>query len=98
MPSSSLHPSTSRTARIEARITPEALKLVKRAAGLQRRSLSDFVVASAQAAAYQVIDEAQIIHVTVADQNAFVEAFLNPPEPTPALRRAFQYHSEIVQS
>jgi uncharacterized protein (DUF1778 family) len=97
MPSSNLHLLSSRTARIEARIAPDALKIVKRAAELQGRSLSDFVVAAAQAAAYQAIDEAQIIHLSVADQNAFVESFLNPPDPTPALRRAFQLHSEIVQ-
>ena len=39
---------TSRTARIEARIAPEALAIVKRAAEIQGRSVSDFVVAAAQ--------------------------------------------------
>ena len=36
-----------RTARIEARIAPEALVVVKRAAELQGRSVSDFLVDSA---------------------------------------------------
>ncbi len=36
-----------RTARIEARIAPEALSVVKQAAELQGRSLSDFIVAAA---------------------------------------------------
>ncbi len=31
------------------------------------------------------------------DQRAFVEAILNPPEPTPALRRAFRRHRELIQ-
>ncbi len=35
-----------RTARIEARITPEALAVIKRAAEIQGRSISDFVVAA----------------------------------------------------
>ena len=37
-----------RTARIEARIAPEALAVVRRAAEIQGRSISDFVVAAAQ--------------------------------------------------
>jgi uncharacterized protein (DUF1778 family) len=36
-----------RTARIEARIAPDALTIVKRAAEIQGRSVSDFVVAAA---------------------------------------------------
>ena len=101
MPNSQLqHPqqSVSRTSRIEARLTPDALKIVKRAAELQGRSLSDFVVAAAQAAAYRAIDETQIIHLSVADQNTFAEAIINPPEPTLALIRAFKHHSESVES
>ena len=40
-----------RTARLEARIAPDALAIVKRAAEMQGRSVSDFVVAAAQEAA-----------------------------------------------
>jgi uncharacterized protein (DUF1778 family) len=45
----------SRTARIEARIAPDALRVVKRAAELQGRSISDFVVAAAQKAHARLI-------------------------------------------
>jgi uncharacterized protein (DUF1778 family) len=86
-----------RTARIEARIAPEALAVVKRAAEIQGRSVSDFVVAAAQEAAHRAIEETQVIRLSVEDQRAFAEAILNPPEPTPALRRAFRRHRELVQ-
>jgi uncharacterized protein (DUF1778 family) len=86
-----------RSARIEARITPEALAVVKRAAEIQGRSVSDFVVAAAQEAASRAIEEAQIIRLSVEDQRNFAEAILSPPEPAPALRRAFQRHRELVQ-
>jgi uncharacterized protein (DUF1778 family) len=86
-----------RTARIEARIAPEALAVVKRAAEIQGRSVSDFVVAAAQEAAARAIEEAQIIRLSVEDQRSFAEAILNPPEPTPALRRAFRRHRDLVQ-
>jgi uncharacterized protein (DUF1778 family) len=87
----------SRTQRIEARITPEALAVVKRAAEIQGRSVSDFVVAAAQEAAHRTIEETQIIRLSVEDQRAFAEAILNPPEPTPALRRAFRRHRELIK-
>jgi uncharacterized protein (DUF1778 family) len=87
----------SRTARIEARIAPEALVIVKRAAEMQGRSISDFVVAAAQEAAYRAIEETQIIRLSVDDQRAFAEAILNPPEPTPALLRAFDRHRGLIR-
>ncbi len=85
-----------RTARIEARITPNALAVVKRAAEITGRSVSDFVVAAAQDAANRTIAETQIIRLSVEDQRAFAEAILNPPEPAPALRRAFRRHRALI--
>jgi len=83
-------------ARIEARIAPGALALVKRAAALQGRSVSDFVVAAAQAAAERTIEEAQIIRLSVDDQRAFAAAILDPPPLAPALERAFERHGKLI--
>jgi len=47
---------SARSARIEARIAPEALAIVKRAAEMQGRSVSDFVVGAAQEAARRAIE------------------------------------------
>ena len=88
----------SRTARIEARIAPGALRAVRRAAELQGRSISDFVVAAAQEAAHRTIDEAQVIHLSLEDQQRFVELLLNPPVLTPALRRARKAHARLIAS
>jgi uncharacterized protein (DUF1778 family) len=87
----------SRTARLEARIAPEALAIVKRAAEIQGRSVSDFVVAAAQEAAHRTIEDVQIIRLSVEDQKVFAEAILNPPEPAPPLSRAFRRHREMVK-
>jgi uncharacterized protein (DUF1778 family) len=86
-----------RTARIEARIAPDALAIVKRAAEIQGRSVSDFVVAAAQEAANRTIAEAHIIKLSIEDQRAFAEAILNPAEPAPTLRRAFARHRELIK-
>jgi uncharacterized protein (DUF1778 family) len=86
-----------RSARIEARITPDGLAIVKRAAEIQGRSLSDFVVAAAQEAAYQTIERVEIIRLSAEDQRLFAEALLNPPAPAPALVRAAENHRRLVR-
>jgi len=85
-----------RSTRLEARISPDALAAVKRAAEIQGRSVSDFVVAAAQEAAQKAIAETQIIRLSLDDQHAFAETIANPPEPTPALRRARDAHRRLV--
>lgn len=59
---------TTRTARVEARIAPDALAVVRRAAELQGRSVSDFLVAAALEDARRTIEEAQIARLSVEDQ------------------------------
>src|ERR1700736_21375 len=72
-----------RPARIGARIAPEALSVVKRAAEIQGRSLSDFVVAAAQEAAHRTIEETTLIRLSAKDQRRFVELLLDPPALAP---------------
>jgi uncharacterized protein (DUF1778 family) len=86
-----------KTARLEARITRDLQALLKRAAELEGRSVTDFVVTAAQEAAERRVEQAQVIRLSLEDQRTFVEAILNPPEPTPSLRRAFDRHREFVK-
>jgi uncharacterized protein (DUF1778 family) len=87
---------SNRTARFEARVTPEVLAVLKRAAELQGRSVSDFVVAAAQDAAHRAIEEAHVVRLSVDGQRRFAEALLDPPEPSPGLRRAVDRHRRLV--
>ena len=87
----------SRTARIEARIAPDALAVVKRAAEIQGRSISEFVVAAAQEAAHRTIEETHLIRLSAEEQSRFVDLLLNPPEPSPALSRAKEAHAELIR-
>jgi uncharacterized protein (DUF1778 family) len=88
---------TNRTARVEARISPAALAVVKRAAELQGRSVSDFMVAAAEEAANRAIEEAQIIRLSIEDQRAFAAAILDPPLPNAALIRAAKAHRRLIR-
>lgn len=86
-----------RTARIEARIAPEALAVVRRAAELQGRSVSDFVVAAAQDAAQRTIEDTHIIRLAADDQRRFVDLLLNPPPLAPAMERAHEAHARLIR-
>jgi uncharacterized protein (DUF1778 family) len=88
--------SANRTTRLEARISPDALTLVKRAAEIQGRSVSDFVVSAAHEAAQRAIEETQIIRLSMEDQRTLAESILDPPEPTRALRRAKAAHQRLI--
>jgi uncharacterized protein (DUF1778 family) len=85
-----------RTARIEARIAPDALAVVRRAAEIQGRSVSDFVVAAAQEAARKAVAEIEVIRLSREAQEQFVSLLLNPPPPADALLRALKRHRSLI--
>ena len=86
----------SRTSRIEARIAPDVLAVVRRAAEIQGRSLSDFVVAAAQDAAQKTVAEREVIRLSRKAQEQFASLLLKPPKPRPALMRAFRRHCSLI--
>jgi uncharacterized protein (DUF1778 family) len=79
-----------RGARLEARISADRKAVLQWAATLSGRTLSEFVVASAQEAASRLIREHEAIRLSRAEQIAFVTALLDPPAPNPRLRQAAQ--------
>jgi uncharacterized protein (DUF1778 family) len=79
------------------RIAPDALAVVKQAAELEGRSLSDFVVATAQEAARRTIEDAHIIRLLLDDQRRFIDLLLSPPAPSPRLKRAKQAHGKLIR-
>lgn len=92
-----MRPTESRTARLEARIAPETLAVVRRAAELQGRSVSDFVVAAAQEAALRAIEDTHAVRLAIEDQRRFAALLLDPPPLAPAMQRARQAHQRLVR-
>ena len=84
------------TARLEARLPIEVHALLKRAAEIEGRTLTDFVVAAASSAARKTIEEAEIIKLSVEDQQRFADALINPPPLTPAMLRAIGRHRRLI--
>lgn len=91
-------PEPIRTARVEARIAPDALAVVRRAAELQGRSVSDFLVAAALKDAQRTIEDAQIIRLAVDDQQRFADLLLNPPPLAPAMKGALKARKRLIAS
>lgn len=87
---------TTRTARVEARIAPDALAVVRRAAELQGRSVSDFLVAAALNDAQRTIEDTQIIRLSVDDQHRFAGLLLNPQALAPAMKRALKSRKRLI--
>jgi uncharacterized protein (DUF1778 family) len=89
-------PAKPRTERLEARISAEKKAVLQHAAELSGRTLSEFVVESAQAAAARVIQEHENIRLSQAEQIAFVTALLNPDTPNDRLRKAAASYRQQV--
>ena len=84
------------SARLEARLPAGVYTLLKRAAEMQGRTLTDFVVSAAHLAAMQTIQEAGIIRLSIADQRRIADALVHPPRPAAALRRAFKRRRDLL--
>jgi len=83
------------TARLEARLPNEVMARIKRAAEIQGRTLTGFVVAAADEAACRAIEQTEIIRLSLEDQRQIAKAILNPPLPAPALRKAFRRYRDL---
>jgi uncharacterized protein (DUF1778 family) len=89
-------PATVSTARLEARISTDLHLMLKRAAELQGRTMTDFVIAAVQEAAQSAIERAEVMRLSLADQACFASALLSPPKPSPALERAFLRRRKLL--
>jgi len=90
-------PESSKTARVEARLPESVLAILRQAAELQGRSLSDFVVSSAREAALKAIAEHELIRLSLEDQERFAAQLLKPKPVPAALRRAAAKRRKLVE-
>jgi uncharacterized protein (DUF1778 family) len=87
-----------KNARFDAKL-PEAQKSVfERAAKIGGyRTLTDFVVSSAQEKADEIIEQHEQILASEEDREVFFNAVLNPPEPNDKLQKAVKdYKAELL--
>jgi uncharacterized protein (DUF1778 family) len=83
--------------RLEARLAREQKRLIERAAQIRGTSVTDFVLASAQQAALETIEDFQTLRLRDQAREVFVNALLNPPAPNaPARAAAQRYKKRMV--
>lgn len=85
-----------RSQRLEARVTAEQKRLIERAAALQGRTVTDFVLTSVQDAAQRAITEHHQLELSVRDSQAFVDALLNPKPVNDRLRETVRRYREAT--
>jgi len=85
-----------RTERVAARLTPEQKRLLQRAAELTGRSLTDFILSSAQEKAEETLRTHRVIELSIRDAEVMMSALLNPPEPSQRLKAAARQYKELV--
>ena len=78
--------------RLETRVTADQKNLIERAAALQGRTVTDFVLTSVQDAARRAIEEHQRIDLSVRDSQAFVNALIRPQPVNDRLRDTVRHY------
>ena len=82
--------------RLEARITADQKALIQRAAELEGRSVTDYVVSSVQDAAKRTVEAHEVIVLSATESRAFVDALLNPPPINARLRDSMQRYRALT--
>lgn len=60
--------------------------------------MTDFVVGAVQDAARKAVQQADVVRLSLADQECFANALLSPPKAAPALKRAFARRRKLLRS
>ena len=90
---------SNQSARLELRLSKEQKDHFEQMAELGGfKTLTDFMVHSANKEAKRIQKEKETILSTPADWKLFIETMLNPPAPNAALRRAFKRYKKAVSS
>jgi uncharacterized protein (DUF1778 family) len=86
-------PARRRDDRLEVRLTPKAKSLLKRAASVQRMTVSAFVLESGLTAAAEALADRQDFRLSAKQYDAFVAALNAPAKPKPRLDKLLKLPS-----
>jgi len=89
-------PATAKTERLEARVPVFLKRIIQRAADLQGRSLTDFVIASLDRSARETVREHEVMRLNAEDSIRVAKALIHPPAPNAVLKKAMALHKKTV--
>ncbi len=84
--------------RFGARLTGSEKAMLQQAADLEGRSPTDFVMSSAHEKAIKIIMEHEQINLSQKNRDIFIDALLNPREPSESLKKALKQYLRDVMS
>jgi uncharacterized protein (DUF1778 family) len=73
--------------RLEVRLTPKAKSMLKRAASVERKTVSAFILDKGLEAAAETLADRREFHLTAKQYDAFVAALDSPTKPLPRLEQ-----------
>ncbi len=89
--------STSKSARIETRVSHEQKELIERAAAFSGRTVSEFVLTHVEVAAKKVIDEHEKLRLDQVQSRILVDALLTSKKPSKKLQLAMEDYRKQVE-
>ncbi len=90
MPESCIHVSHRKTERLEARVPIFLKRIIQRAADLQGRSITDFVIAALDKSARETVRDHEMMRLNAEDSLIFAKALTNNRSTKDGLDMAFQ--------
>ena len=82
--------------RMYLRIDAKTKRLIRRAATLSSKSVTDFVLTSVTTIAEKVIAEHEKIVLSDEDRDLFFDALINPRSPNAALKKIIRHHRKLA--
>jgi uncharacterized protein (DUF1778 family) len=90
---------TTQSVRLGVRLTKQKKTFFEEIATLGNfKSLSDFIVHSADQHANRIAEEHKKILASEKNRKIFFDALMNPPKPNQALKKAFKRYNDLLIS
>jgi uncharacterized protein (DUF1778 family) len=83
-------------ARLDVRTSPQIKDAIERAAALSGRSVTEFVVASAKAAADEALRSEFVLQLTLEQSDRLVAALMAPAKPNASLLQAAARRRDLL--
>ncbi|MEO0460995.1 MAG: DUF1778 domain-containing protein [Myxococcota bacterium] len=87
---------STKSERIEVRVTPHQHSLLVQAAELRGQTMSEFIFMHASVAAREIVERDRVIQLSARDSKRFSEALRNPPSTPARLQEAHETAAQLL--
>ena len=87
-----------RKSRLEAKVNPDIYQLLKQAALISGRTLTDFVISVAYEEAKKTIAEHQVLYLSLKEQKLLIENLSKSHTPNESMQEALNMHRLFLET